>query len=248
MHFIGDPEHQLADWQYQGLPDNCAVAAQTSIINQFLPHHDLSLDQADYIAAANGWYHPGGGGTAPDDVGKLFEVFDIPYHRVDHASLPQLVNELQAGHRVIVGVHSAELWNQGPLAELWNWFLEACGLDNSTFAPADHAICVTGVNVSDPSHPMVVVNDPGDPNGAGHMYPLDRFMDAWSNSDCFYVATNSAPMGGGGLDFDIGGFLGLAAAGFLAIDGVPLDMSLMAGDLVAEICHAVDWNEVLAAI
>jgi hypothetical protein len=251
MHYIGDPHHQLDFWEYQGLPDNCAVAAQASIINQFLPDHDLSLDQANYITAANGWYHPGSG-TSPDDVGKLFEVFDIPYHRVDHATLPQLAEELQAGHRVIVGVHSAELWDQGPLSDLRNWVEKAFGLDNSRFSPADHALCVTAVDVRDPAHPMVVVNDPGDPNGAGHLYSLDRFMDAWSNSDCFYVATDFAPtLGAGTADlggFDIGDYLGFGTTAVAALAGSPISNTVEAGTLVTDICLNADWDEILASI
>ena len=251
MHYIGDPHLQLDSWEHQGLPDNCAVAAQTSIINQFLPNHELSLDEANYITAANGWYQPGNG-TATDDVGKLFDVFDIPYHRVDHASLPQLVDELQAGHRIIVGVHSAELWDQGPLAELWNWIQEVCGFDNSKFNPADHAVCVTGMDVSDPANPKVVINDPGDPNGAGHLYPLGRFMDAWSNSDCFYVATNMAPTVGatvGGLGgFDIGDYLGFGTTVVAALMDTPISSALEAGALVTKFCHSVDWDAILASI
>ena len=248
MHYIGDPEHQIDDWQFQGRPDNCAVAAQASIINQFLPHHDLSIDQADYIAVANGWYHPGGGGTAPDDVGKLFETFDIPYHRVENASLPQLVNELQDGRRVIVGVHSAELWEQGPLAELWNWIVKAFGLDNSTFNPADHAVCVTGVNVSDPAHPMVILNDPGDPNGAGKEYPLDRFMDAWENSNFFYVATNAAPPGALSPGVDLSDLLGLGATIGAAMAGMDMPTAIDAGVFVSDICRHVNWDDILTAI
>jgi hypothetical protein len=38
-----------------------------------------------------------------------------------------------------------------------------------------------------------VVNDPGDPHGAGKEYPLDQFADAWKDSNCFYTATDIAP-------------------------------------------------------
>ena len=53
MHYIGDPELQTDYWQFQGQPDNCAVAAQASIINQFNPDHPLTIEDADYIAFAN---------------------------------------------------------------------------------------------------------------------------------------------------------------------------------------------------
>ena len=249
MFYIGDPEHQTEVWQPQGLPDNCAVAAQTSIINEFLSHHDhLSLEQANYIAFSNGWYHPGGGGTAPDDVGKLFDVYDIPHHQVDHASVEQLASELQAGHRIIVGVNSAELWDQGPLGEFWNWLIEKLGLDTSAFNPADHAVVVTGINVSDPLHPKVVLNDSGDPNGAGMQYPLDRFMDAWQNSDFHYVATDVGPPSGTVPHFDIGTFLGVGTTLVTVANGLDFATAVEAGEIVKEISKQVDWDQILAAI
>ena len=53
----------MDDWILQDAPDNCAVAAETSLINQFTGGH-LSLDDASYISASNGWYHPGMGTKA----------------------------------------------------------------------------------------------------------------------------------------------------------------------------------------
>lgn len=247
MHYIGDPEHQTDDWQFQEYPDNCAVAAQASIINQFYPNHHLSVDDADYVAFANGWYHPGGG-TAPDDVGKLLDVFDIPHHQVDHASLDQLVSELQAGHRIIVGVNSAELWDQGPLAEFWNWFIEKLGLDTAEFNPANHAVSLTGINVSDPAHPTVVLNDSGNPDGAGIEYPLDRFMDAWQNSDFHYVATNAAPPDGMVPDFDLGAFLGIGTTLASVAYGADLATAVEAGVLVTDIYGQVDWDQILVSV
>ena len=49
---------------------------------------------------------------------------------------------------------------------------------------------MTGFDVSDPDNPMVIVNDPGHPDGQGHAYPLDRFMDAWENSNFIMTATD----------------------------------------------------------
>ena len=50
---------------------------------------------------------------------------------------------------------------------------------------------MTGFDVSDPDHPMVIVNDPGSPDGQGAAYPLDRFMDAWENSNFHMTATDN---------------------------------------------------------
>ena len=247
MYYIGDPEHQIDDWQFQGLPDNCAVAAQASIINQFNPDHPLSMDDADYLAFANGWYHPGGG-TPPEDVGKLFDLFEIPHHQVDHASVSQLASELQQGHRVIVGVNSSELWDQGPLGEFWNWLIKELGLDAANFNPADHAVSVTGINVTDPAHPTVVLNDSGDAHGAGIEYPLDRFTDAWRSSDFHYVATDAAPPSGFVPQFDVGTFLGVGATLASVAGGASLPTALDAGAFVSDIYERVDWDQILAAV
>ena len=71
--FIGDPAAQLDDWQLQNMPDNCAVAAETSLINQFLAE-DLSLHEANYISMSNGWWAPGSG-THPAEIGNLMDCY-----------------------------------------------------------------------------------------------------------------------------------------------------------------------------
>lgn len=184
---IGNPDFQADYWQLQSLPDDCAIMAQVDLLNQF--GINISETQAVFESAENGWYVPGGG-TMPEDVGQLMALHGVPTHSVMHAGVADLAQELQQGHGVIVGVNSSELWETGPLAELKHWLCKACGLDNSLFNPADHAIVVTGMDLSDPSHPMVMINDSGSPEGQGHPYPLDKFMDAWSNSDFYYTATD----------------------------------------------------------
>ena len=243
--YIGDPDYQQGHWQLQNLPDNCAVVAQASILSQF--GFDVSMDEATYVAMANGWYSPGFG-TSPDDLGNVLEAYGVPTHSVDFASIEQLAAELQQGHRVLVGVNSGELWDQGPMAEFWNWFNEVTGRDSSTFTPADHAVAVTGLDLSDLSHPKVILNDPGEPDGAGQVYPLDRFMDAWENSDFHYTSTSMAPGGAGPIDFDIARFLGLGttvAGVSFGLDPITADM---AGDFVNSLVSNTDWDAVLAAI
>lgn len=52
---------------------------------------------------------------------------------------------------------------------------------------ADHAVQVTGIDMSNPDQPMVILNDPGAANGGGAMVPVDAFVDAWEDSGCFMV-------------------------------------------------------------
>ena len=53
----------------------------------------------------------------------------------------------------------------------------------------------------------VIITDPGTGDVAKE-YPLEQFMDAWHDSNCFYVATNEpAPAGTpemSGFDFNVG--------------------------------------------
>jgi|GEM_PF-690450 len=226
-HYIGYPIEQSDHWQLQTLPNNCAVVAQQSIINQYLdPDDRISEAEAVYQAMSHGWLTAGG--TSPEHAGALLDVYGIPHHQVDGASVEQLAYELSQGHRVIVGVRSEELWDQGPLGDFYNWVIDVFGLDKAEFNPANHAVSVTGIDMSDPNNPQVVINDPGDPNGAGKLYPLDQFMDAWQNSDFHYIATNEAPPDfkeGSYADLDWSSILGpMAAASVLAMQmaGVPI--------------------------
>lgn len=189
---IGSPDVQADYSESQIFDDNCAVCAETSIINQFLPDGGLGQEEAAYVSTQNGWYMPGVG-TPQADMGNLMELYGIDNHSVTDASIEQLAQELQQGHGVIVSVNSSQLWGEGPLHELMDFICKAFGFDTSQWSPADHAISVTGIDVSDPSNPQVIINDSGMPTnaGAGASYPLDKFLDAWENSDFSYTATDA---------------------------------------------------------
>lgn len=101
---------------------------------------------------------------------------------MNNASMQNIVSELASGHKVIVGVNSSDLWHPGSI--------------NSFFSQgADHAIWVTGVDNADPDNVKVIINDSGDPEGAGKAYSLEQFKDAWEDSGNFYLATDQAPPG-----------------------------------------------------
>lgn len=241
-YFIGDPASQMDDCIYQDRPDNCAVAAETSIINQFLDV-PLSIEEANYISMSNGWWEPGSG-TTPDEIGNMMDLYDIPNHTVYDASVEQLVGELQQGHGVVVSVNTSELWDQSLLGEIKQFFMDALGLDTPDFNPADHALVVTGVDVSDPSHPQIILNDSGTPGGAASRYPLDQFVDAWQNGGFYYTATDSpipdqtspADMG-----FDLGDFLGF---GTTILTGDPVAGGLV--DFSVDTLSELDWEQILA--
>jgi len=241
-YFIGDPAAQMDDWIYQGQSDTCAVAAEASIINQFLDV-PMSLADASYISASNGWWEPGGG-TCPDEIGNLMDMAGIPNHTVMDASIDQLVSELQNGHGVIVGVNSSELWDEGIWNDIKEFFIEAFGLDSGTFNPADHAVTITGVDFNDPKNPMAILNDSANPNGAAVRYPLDQFVDAWSNSGFRYTATDVPipnQISPADLGMDLGDILRLGTTLYTG--------DMFAGELVNLSVDAItelDWEQLLA--
>ena len=183
-YIVGDPDNTGHIAQTTAI--TCAVVSQQMILNDFgvvSPTTGLPLSEAEltYVAAVNGWLSEG---TTPDDVGKLLDYYAIPNHK--GYGIDNLVTELQQGHKVIVGVDSSELWNSNnPILN----FAE----DYVVGENADHAIVVNGIIFDGQCEPIVVVNDPGSPQGAGNQYPISTFLDAFQDSNCFYVATDNAP-------------------------------------------------------
>lgn len=197
---VGTPDIDAAFWQPQTTNFTCAVQAQRGIIEAFTGE-DISESELVYEATTNGWLTDGG--MSPHDVGRLLELHGVDNHTVDGATVEQLMTELAQGHKVVIGVDSGELWqSDSPLEDFFG-------------ETADHAIWVTGVDLSDADHPQVVVNDSGDPSCAGKAYDLNNFVDAWRDSGFFYVATDSAPaeasLAASGSDFTAGGFSELFA-------------------------------------
>lgn len=240
-YFIGDPASQMDDWMLQTESHNCAVAAEVSIINQF--HADnICLNEATYDATAMGTYTPGYG-THPSDIGAMMDIYGVPNHTVMGATIEQLAAELQRGHGVIVGVNSSELWDDSLLNKIKQFFYDAFGLDTAEFNPADHAVVITGIDLSNPDCPMVIMNDSGIPNGAAVGYPLDQFVDAWEKSNFQYTSTSvpipdSSYPPPSALGFDLGDFLELTT---VAIIGELVNIST---DYLTE----VDWDSVLETV
>lgn len=177
---ITTPHDDAAYWRLQQTNFTCAVVCQQMILNQF--GIDVSEAQLVYDAAANGWLTQSG--TALHDMGKLLEYYGVPVHYGYGEGVEAIVSEIARGHKVIAAVDSGELWKQDSFFEDW---INPHG--------RDHAVMVYGVDFSDVNCPKVVLNDPGDPGGKGKPYPLEEFLDAWRDSNYFYVATDYAPTG-----------------------------------------------------
>jgi hypothetical protein len=181
---VGEPDDGVPYWEPQTTGFTCAVQAQRGII-EAITGEDVSESQLVYEATVNGWLTDAG--MSPSDVGKLLELHNIPCHSAVDASVGDLIRELAQGNKVIVGVDSGELWG------------DDFPLEDFVSQSSDHAVWVTKVDFSDPDNPTVAINDSGDPAGAGKVYELNDFVDAWEDSGFFYVTTGIDATASGNL-------------------------------------------------
>ncbi len=165
--------------------DNCAIKCQELILKEF--GIEVTSDELINMSYANGWYLPGSG-TVIDDVGKLLEANGIEVNRYDNANIFNLVNELAQGRQIIIAVDSGELWSSNEVIR------ELTGIHPELFEDgiADHAVIVSGVDISDPQNPVVIITDPGTGQVAA-TYALEDFLDAWEDSGFAMISTAVSP-------------------------------------------------------
>lgn len=187
------PDGGLNPVIYQGNEGVCAIRSQQIILRDY--GIDISLDELKQYATENGWYDPSPeGGTPMWAIGNLLLSCNVPCEQSVDNTVYDLINELAQGHRVIVGVDANELWadrNHDTVAGVKEWFKDF--FEGET---PNHALVVAGVDVNpdNPDDIKVILTDPG----TGDLrieYKLDDFMDAWKDSQCFMVSTDTpAPL------------------------------------------------------
>lgn len=187
------PDGGLNPVIYQGNEGVCAIRSQQIILRDY--GIDISLDELKQYATENGWYNPSPeGGTPMWAIGNLLLSCNVPCQQSVDNTVYDLINELAQGHRVIVGVDANELWadrNHDTMAGVKEWFKDFFEGETS-----NHALVVAGVDVNpdNPDDIKVILTDPG----TGDLrieYKLDDFMDAWKDSQCFMVSTDTpAPL------------------------------------------------------
>ena len=182
---VGTPEQSMDVWHMQETDTSCAVASQEFILESFTGE-DFSEAELRDEAEAAGWWTPEGG-TPMDDVGKLLEEHGIETEQEYGATTDELRDHLESGDKVIVGVDSDEIWTPGTSADDDTELGDSPGMPGQD---VDHAVEVTGI-VQTPEGEMVVLNDPGHPDGQGSMMPIEEFESAWADSDNFAVWANN---------------------------------------------------------
>ncbi|MEH1013119.1 hypothetical protein V6U90_08400 [Micromonospora sp. CPCC 206060] len=175
---VGDPDTSAGYWHQQEDTTTCAVAAQEFVLDETTGTDRTEADLVQ-LATEQGWYIPGGG-TPMNEVGNLLEHHGVAVDRQDGANLDDLRFALADRDGVIVAVDSDEIWTPDPADPLE-------GYPGVPGQGADHAVQVTGLDYRNPDHPMVILNDPGLPEGAGMRVPMDVFWNAWEDSGRFMV-------------------------------------------------------------
>ena len=165
---------------HQQYDDSCAIKSQQMILESFGQH--ISEEQLVQEAEKLGIYTRNESGTEAGDVGRLLEEHGVGVHTQYGANTYDLVYELSQGHKVIVGVDANELWKPS----VWQ------SLKDYVWCSPNHALVVTGIDTTDSDNVQVILSDPGSGEVAAR-YPMSAFVDAWSDSNCFMVATNDAP-------------------------------------------------------
>lgn len=183
----GNPEEDMDNWHMQTHEDTCAVVSQEFILDE-LTGHDFTENELMHLAEENGWYTPGGG-TSFENVGKILEAYGINVERTYDNSLEDIAAKLESGEKIIVGIDSNEIWSDGPGELLDELLSDVLGIPDQG---ADHAVEVIGIDNSDPNHPVVILNDPGHPDGMGMRVPADEFVEAWEDSGTYMVSTVGA--------------------------------------------------------
>lgn len=161
--------------------DSCAIRAQQHVLSMFgidVSETDLANDAVRHGEySENDMY-----GTSISNVGNLLERNGVDVHRYEGATLAHLISELGQGHKIIVAVDANEIAASSPGETLIEHMKDAIQ------EVPNHAVVVSNI---DPNTLDVDIVDPAD--GELHRISASTFVDAWHDSNCFMVSTNSAP-------------------------------------------------------
>jgi hypothetical protein len=168
---IGNPGADMEVWVFQEVDGPCALYTQMFAI-EGLTGQTIDMAEFQLVAEAHGWYNDG---TPHAYVAKMLDYYGITNEMSYGNDLSDIVNTLSNDGKVIAMVNADKIWYD---------------YDSEIYAPgsSNHAVQVIGIDNSDPDNPMIILNDPGVPDGSGLMVPANQFMDSWGDGDFQMVA------------------------------------------------------------
>jgi predicted double-glycine peptidase len=171
MH--GDPAAAASYWRYQQQDYDCAEMAVADVVGQITgrePTEEQVTATAGNIPSVS---HPGpiyrpSDKTKNSDLPVLLAHYGIQAAAV-HINTDALAQDLDQGHKVIVGLNDKILWNKP-----------------GDRTQENHFVVVTGI---DTKAGVVHLNDSGIKAGRDEQVPIATFGQAWATSDNFAVVT-----------------------------------------------------------
>lgn len=162
----GTPGAWTADWFYQEFDGACGPSSVAQVVSEYTGL-DISNPQQLVDRALELGLFPGGDpslGMTSDAIEALMEDQGVPCH-LEYSSIDDLQAKLADGYGVITMVDSGEIWYPG----------EEVVEDDRP----DHALVVAGI---DETRGVVILSDPGSPDGNQLEVPIEQFANAWADS------------------------------------------------------------------
>lgn len=163
----GTPTAWTADWFFQEVDGYCGPSSIAQVVSEYTGLNITDPQQLVDRALELGLFpnnDPSMGMTSAD-MEILMEDQGVPCH-LENSSMQDLEAKLSEGYGVIAMVDSGEIWYPG--TETYE--------DNTP----DHALVVAGI---DEDRGVVILSDPGNPDGNQFEISIDEFDNAWADSD-----------------------------------------------------------------
>jgi predicted double-glycine peptidase len=172
MH--GDPAAAAPYWRRQQQDLDCGEMAVADVIGEITgqqPSEDEINAAAGNIPSGShsGPIYRPAGRTSNGDLQPLLAHYGIQAASV-HTNIAALEQDLDQGHKVIVGLNDRIIWN-----------------DSGDRSVENHFVIVTGI---DTRAGVVHLNDSGAKAGRDEQVSLETFETAWGTSNNFAVVTS----------------------------------------------------------
>jgi len=155
------------DWFFQEVDGYCGPSSAAQVVSEYTGLDISDPQQLVDRALELGLFIDGDptSGMTMASLEVLLEDQGVPCH-IEMSSMDDLAAKLDAGYGVIAMVDSGEIWTPGGEA-----------VEDDT---PDHALVVAGI---DTDRGVVILSDPGNPDGNQSEVPIAQFEDAWADSD-----------------------------------------------------------------
>ena len=128
-------------------------------------------------------------------INRMMEFYGVESHTGRATDFRAVLRLLEEDRRIAIYVDADELHNNRYIRRAQEngeqWLLNY--LEDPLESTASHAIWVTGIDLSDPENPMVIVNDSGasasDDTGRAERLSLPVFLSVWKDSGYTFTAT-----------------------------------------------------------